>query len=90
MDGYFHSTLGSDPAHHDRPHHVGPQPRQTIEPKWNAEAKDRLERLICEMVCDGQLNITTAQEALARDWFAAYHRRYEEKGCQGDRPREGS
>jgi hypothetical protein len=24
-----------------------PQPRQTIEPKWNAEAKDRLERRLC-------------------------------------------
>jgi hypothetical protein len=23
MDGYFDGTLGSDPVHQDRPHHVG-------------------------------------------------------------------
>jgi hypothetical protein len=54
-----------------------PQPRQSIEPKWNAEAKDRLERLLCEMVCNGQLDIATAQEAIATDWIAAYHKYYE-------------
>jgi hypothetical protein len=32
-----------------------PQPRRSIEPKWNAEAKDRLEHVMCEMVCTGQL-----------------------------------
>jgi hypothetical protein len=54
-----------------------PQPRRTIEPKWNAEAKDRLERLICDMVCNGQLDIATAQEAFAKDWIAAYRKYYE-------------
>ena len=54
-----------------------PQPRRSIEPKWNAEAKDRLERLMCEMVCAGQLDITTAQQAIAKDWIAAYHKYYE-------------
>jgi len=41
-----------------------PQPRQTIAPKWNAEAKDRLERRLCEMVCSGQLDLATAQQAI--------------------------
>jgi hypothetical protein len=54
-----------------------PQPRRSIEPKWNAEAKDRLEHLLCEMVCAGQLDITTAQEAIAKDWIAAYRKYYE-------------
>ena len=54
-----------------------PQPRRSIEPKWNAEAKDRLERVMCEMVCGGQLDIATAQEAFAKDWIAAYHKYYE-------------
>jgi hypothetical protein len=53
-----------------------PQPRRTIEPEWNAEAKDRLERLICQMVCDGQLDIATAQEEIATDWVAAYRKYY--------------
>jgi hypothetical protein len=38
-----------------------PQPRRSIEPKWNAEAKDRLERKLCDMVCNGQLDIGTAR-----------------------------
>jgi hypothetical protein len=50
-----------------------PEPRRSIEPKWNAEAKDRLERLLCDMVCSGQLDLATAQEAIAKDWIAAYH-----------------
>ena len=54
-----------------------PQPRRSIEPKWNAEAKDRFERLICDMVCAGQLDIAIAQEAFAKDWIAAYHKYYE-------------
>jgi hypothetical protein len=50
--------------------------RQTIEPMWNAEAKDRLEQLICQMVCNGQLDLATAQEAFVRDWIAAYRKYY--------------
>jgi hypothetical protein len=51
-----------------------PEPRRSIEPKSNAEAKDRLERFICDMVCNRQLAIGTAQEAFAKDWIAAYHK----------------
>jgi hypothetical protein len=51
-----------------------PQPRRSIEATWNAEAKDRLERLMCEMVCNGQLDLATAQEAIAKDWVKAYER----------------
>jgi hypothetical protein len=43
----------------------------------DAEAKDRLERLMCDMVCDGQIDIATVQEAFATDWIAAYHAYYE-------------
>ena len=59
------------------PSNLWPQPRRTIEPKWNAEAKDRLEHLICDMVCAEQLEIAAAQEAIATDWIAAYHKYYE-------------
>ena len=51
-----------------------PQSRQTIAPKWNAEAKDRLERRLCEMVCSGQLDLATAQQAIAMDWIKAYEK----------------
>lgn len=53
-----------------------PEPRRSIEPKWNAEAKDRLERFMCDMVCSGQLDIGTAQAAFAKDWIAAYQKYY--------------
>jgi hypothetical protein len=29
------------------------------------------------MVCNGQLDIATAQEAFAKDWIAAYRKYYE-------------
>jgi hypothetical protein len=54
-----------------------PQPRRSIEPKWNAEAKDRLERELCRLVCDGLLDLGDAQEAIIKDWIAAYHLYYE-------------
>jgi transcriptional regulator with XRE-family HTH domain len=41
--------LGAQLSGSDDFSNLWPQPRRTIEPKWNAEAKDRLERLICEM-----------------------------------------
>jgi hypothetical protein len=50
-----------------------PQPRRNIELKWNAEAKDRLETVLCDLVCDGLLDIGDAQEAIIADWIAAYH-----------------
>jgi hypothetical protein len=31
---------------------------------------------MCDMVCSGQLEIGTAQEAIAKDWIAAYHKYY--------------
>ena len=58
----------------DDPSNLWPQPRRSIEKAWNAEAKDRLERLMCNMVCDGQIDIATAQQAFATDWIAAYQK----------------
>ena len=63
----------------DDPSNLWPQPRRSIEETWNAEAKDRLERLMCNMVCDGQIDIATAQEAFATDWIAAYQKYYKGK-----------
>jgi len=31
------------------------------ETTWNAEAKDRLERLMCDMACSGEIDIVTAR-----------------------------
>lgn len=61
----------------DDPSNLWPQPRRSIEKTWNAEAKDRLERLMCNLVCAGQIDIATAQQAFATDWIAAYLTYYE-------------
>jgi hypothetical protein len=34
---------------------------------WNAHVKDRLENRLHEMVCAGQLDLATAQRAIATD-----------------------
>jgi hypothetical protein len=43
---------------------------------WNAHVKDRLENRLHELVWTGQLDLATAQRAIATDWIAAY-KRYE-------------
>jgi hypothetical protein len=51
-----------------------PEPRRSVEPTWNAERKDRLEEKLRELVCDGSLDIETAQKAIADDWTEAWKR----------------
>jgi hypothetical protein len=58
----------------DHPSNLWPQPRRRIEKTWNAEAKQRLERQVCDMVCAGHIDIAEAQEAFATDWIAAYEK----------------
>src|SRR5262249_27451616 len=41
-------------------------------PIWNAYVKDQLEDRLHEMVCAGQIDLTTAQHAIATDWVGAY------------------
>lgn len=41
---------------------------------WNARVKDALEERLHEMVCSGQLDLTTAQHDIATDWIAAYRK----------------
>lgn len=39
---------------------------------WNADVKDALEDRLREMVCNGNLDLTEAQQEIARNWIAAY------------------
>jgi hypothetical protein len=50
---------------------------------WNAHVKDALEDRLHDMVCDGQLDLTTAQREISSDWIAAY-----KKYFHTDRPIE--
>jgi hypothetical protein len=39
---------------------------------YNPDVKRRLERQLVQMVCSGQLALTAAQQAIARNWVTAY------------------
>jgi hypothetical protein len=39
---------------------------------WNAQVKDLLEGKLHELVCSGQLDLKTAQQAIAANWIEAY------------------
>src|SRR3984893_578490 len=39
---------------------------------WNAQVKDRLEGKLHELVCARQLDLKTAQQAIASNWIEAY------------------
>ncbi len=41
---------------------------------WNARVKDALEDYLRTMVCNGRLELATAQEEIAADWIGAYRK----------------
>jgi hypothetical protein len=48
-----------------------PQPYSST---WNSRVKDQLEDHLHELVCQGQVQLTTAQKEIATDWISAYKR----------------
>jgi hypothetical protein len=54
-------------------------PEPSTSATWNAHKKDALEERLHQLVCDGQLDLHTAQKAIATDWITAY-----EKYCQSN------
>ena len=50
---------------------------------WNARVKDALEDRLHELVCRGDVDLTTAQREISRDWISAY-----KKYFHTDRPLE--
>lgn len=43
---------------------------------WNAYVKDELELHLHQLVCEGAIDLASAQRELAVDWIAAYKRRF--------------
>lgn len=41
---------------------------------WNAHVKDKLENRLHEMICNGQIDLKTAQQAIAANWINAYQK----------------
>ena len=54
------------------PRNLWPQPFART--PWNAYVKDELEQLFHRQVCEGTLDLTTAQREMASDWISAYKR----------------
>jgi hypothetical protein len=52
------------------PRNLWPQPYSAG--VWNAHVKDALEDRLRSLVCEGKLDLATAQRDLAGDWIAAY------------------
>jgi hypothetical protein len=51
-------------------HNLWPQSyKETV---WNAEVKDALEDHLRDLVCNGQLDLATAQREIATNWIEAY------------------
>ena len=69
MDHLISLELGGS----NRLNNLWPEPYDIT---WNAHVKDRLENRLHELVCTGQLDLMTAQRAIATDWISAY-KRYE-------------
>ena len=55
----------------DNIRNLWPQPYSST---WNARVKDQLEDHLHELVCQGKLQLATAQNDIASDWIAAYKR----------------
>jgi hypothetical protein len=51
-------------------HNLWPEP--TSSSGWNAHVKDALEERLHQLVCRGELDLPTAQRAIASDWITAY------------------
>jgi hypothetical protein len=49
-----------------------PEPYATTE--WNAHVKDELEDRLRELVCQGKLDLPTAQRDIATNWISAYQK----------------
>ena len=48
-----------------------PEPKSTA---WNLRAKDALEDHLHDLVCEGKLDLATAQRDLSSDWITAYQK----------------
>jgi hypothetical protein len=58
-----------------------PQPYSST---WNARVKDQLEDHLHELVCQGRVQLTTAQKEIATDWISAYKRYFNTGEPQGN------
>lgn len=64
-----------------------PQPYSS---DWNARVKDQLEDHLHDLVCQGKLQLATAQHDIASDWIAAYKRYFNTDKPEPNSPTSGA
>src|SRR5450432_696753 len=47
-------------------------PEPYADTEWNAHVKDQLENYLRDQVCEGRMNLSTAQRDISVDWVSAY------------------
>ena len=62
-----------------------PQPDSGI--LWNSKRKDELETQLHTEVCSGVIDLRTAQQEIAKDWIAAYVKRFGVPSATANRSR---
>ncbi len=79
----LYGITGADPAAYEVDYLVTPAlggaddihnlwPHSYAATAWNARVKDELEDRLRDLVCDGSLELTAAQQEIAGNWIAAY------------------
>lgn len=58
-------------GHPTDPKNLWPQPRNS---EWGADQKDVLEFVLYKMVCNGEIRLVPAQQAMGDNWIEAYKR----------------
>lgn len=66
LDYLVTPDLGGSPE----PRNLWPEPYGAR--VWNARVKDELESLLPQLVCEGKVDLATAQRDIASNWIAAY------------------
>jgi hypothetical protein len=65
-----HPCLCASGSGHDS--NLWAQPRQRIEPYWNAERKDRLEARVCQLACEDPSRTAELQRKMVANWVSLY------------------
>ena len=55
-------------------HNLWPEPRSSV---WNSFVKDDLENRLHQLVCQGKVDLPTAQREIATDWISAYKKYFD-------------
>jgi hypothetical protein len=52
-------------------------PQSYSETVWNAHVKDALENRLHQLVCEGRIDLATAQQEISSDWIGAYKKYFQ-------------